>query len=283
MHAIDRALANDIDRVVRQALAEDIGRGDLTAALVPPQALASAHVVVRHRAVLCGAPWFDEVFRQLDPDITVSWRFADGALLESGAVVCELTGPARPILSGERTALNLLQLLSGTATAAHTYAAAVAGTGARILDTRKTIPGLRLAQKYAVRCGGASNHRTGLFDAVLIKENHIAAAGGIPAAVDAAAADAGSVMIEVEVESLEQLDEALRTRADRILLDNFGLADLEIAVTRRNAAGTTVELEASGGITLGNIRAVAETGVDFISVGAITKDLTATDYSMRFA
>ncbi len=283
MHEIDRALANDIDRVVKQALAEDLGSGDLTAALVPEHGVARARVVARERAVLCGSLWFDEVFRQLDSRITVRWHHTDGDALAPGATVCEVEGPARPILSGERTALNLLQLLSGTATATQTYAAAIAGTRARILDTRKTIPGLRLAQKYAVRCGGGSNHRLGLYDAILIKENHIAAAGTLAAAVEAAAAHADSVMIEVEVESLDQLAQALATRADRILLDNFGVENLASAVAMRNAVdGCLIELEASGGITLANIREIAATGVDVVSVGAITKDVIATDYSMRF-
>ena len=283
MHEIDRALANDIDRVVKQALAEDLGSGDLTAALVPEHGFARARVIARERAVLCGSPWFDEVFRQLDSRITVRWHHTDGDALAPGVTVCEIEGPARPILSGERTALNLLQLLSGTATATRNYVAEITGTSARILDTRKTVPGLRLAQKYAVRCGGGSNHRLGLYDAILIKENHIAAAGTLAAAVEAAAANADSVMIEVEVESLTQLAEALATRADRVLLDNFDVENLASAVAMRNAVdGRLIELEASGGITLANIREIAATGVDVISVGAITKDVIATDYSMRF-
>jgi nicotinate-nucleotide pyrophosphorylase (carboxylating) len=260
---LDQALIDDMTRVVAQALAEDLGSGDLTAALISENARSHARVVTREAAVLCGAPWFDEVFRQLDADIDVRWHRFDGDSIEAGTIVCELNGPSRPILSGERTALNLLQMLSGTATATRAYTSAITGTQAHILDTRKTVPGLRLAQKYAVRCGGGTNHRIGLYDAVLIKENHIAAAGG--------------------VESLDQLDDALTTAADRLLLDNFSIDDLARAVERRNASrNASIELEASGNITLANIREVAETGVDYISVGAITKNVTATDYSMRF-
>jgi nicotinate-nucleotide pyrophosphorylase (carboxylating) len=280
---LDQALIDDMTRVVAQALAEDLGSGDLTAALISENARSHARVVTREAAVLCGAPWFDEVFRQLDADIDVRWHRFDGDSIEAGTIVCELNGPSRPILSGERTALNLLQMLSGTATATRAYTSAITGTQAHILDTRKTVPGLRLAQKYAVRCGGGTNHRIGLYDAVLIKENHIAAAGGISAAVEATAARAESVMIEIEVESLDQLDDALTTAADRLLLDNFSIDDLARAVERRNASrNASIELEASGNITLANIREVAETGVDYISVGAITKNVTATDYSMRF-
>jgi len=280
---LDEVLINDIANVVAQALAEDLGDGDLTAGLIAQDSRSIARVVTREAALLCGSPWFDAVFRQLDQDIVVHWHRADGDSLAAGAVVCELSGPSRPLLSGERTALNFLQVLSGTATAASAYAAAIAGTTARILDTRKTIPGLRLAQKYAVRCGGATNHRIGLYDAVLIKENHIAAAGSIASAVAAAKADADTVVIEVEIESLAQLDEALEASADRLLLDNFSIADLAKAVQQRNSASKeAIELEASGNITLANVRDVAETGVDFISVGAITKNVTAIDYSMRF-
>jgi len=285
MHEIDRALANDINRVVAQALTEDLGGGDLTAALVPIDSKVHARVIARESVILCGSPWFDEVFRHLDNGISVKWHFEDGSTLTAGQTVCEIDGSARPILSGERSALNLLQTLSATATATRAYVDAVAGTGARILDTRKTLPGLRLAQKYAVRCGGGSNHRIGLFDAVLIKENHIASAGSIAAAVDAAASHAGSVMIEVEVETLQQLEQALATRIDRILLDNFDIETLQRAVSMRDAASSgdkRVELEASGGITLANVREVAATGVDLISIGAITKDVKAADYSMRF-
>ena len=265
---------------VRQALAEDLGNGDLTAALVPADAAVRARVIVREPAILCGFAWFNEVFHQLDPAIEIKWSAEDGDALRPGQLVCELIGKARLILSGERTALNFLQMLSGTASLAGRYVNAVHGTAATILDTRKTIPGLRLAQKYAVRCGGASNHRFGLYDAILIKENHIRAAGSIMAAMRAATAAAeGGVMIEVEVESLDELDEALAAGARRILLDNFDNAALREAV-HRNAG--RAKLEASGGVDLETVRGIGLTGVDFISVGQLTKDVTATDYSMLF-
>jgi len=267
---------------VAHALAEDVGSGDVTAALIDPGAKAHAEVVLKEPATLCGAAWFDEVFRQLDPSIAVRWHFADGATLLPGTVVCELTGPARGILTGERTALNFLQTLSGTATTTRRYADALAGTGCRVLDTRKTLPGLRTAQKYAVRCGGGTNHRLGLFDAVLIKENHIAAAGGIAAAVGEARRRAPTLPIEVEVENLAELDEALGTEADRIMLDDFSLDDLRAAVARRNARpGARKELEASGGVDLSSLLAIAATGVDFVSIGALTKHVYAIDFSMR--
>ena len=265
---------------VQQALAEDLGNGDLTAALVPEHAAARARVIVREAAILCGLDWFNEVFHQLDPAIELKWSAKDGDALQPGQLVCELTGKARPILSGERTALNFLQTLSGTASLAGRYVKAVQGTCATILDTRKTIPGLRLAQKYAVRCGGAGNHRFGLYDAILIKENHIRAAGSIMAAMRAATAAAeDGVMIEVEVESLEELDQALAAGARRVLLDNFDNAVLREAV-HRNAG--RAKLEASGGVDLETVRGIGLTGVDFISVGQLTKDVTATDYSMLF-
>jgi nicotinate-nucleotide pyrophosphorylase (carboxylating) len=237
-------------------------------------------VIVREPAILCGCPWFEAVFRQLDPAIELCWSAQDGQQLHPGQTVCELSGRARQLLSGERTALNFLQTLSGTASAAASYVAAVAGTGAMILDTRKTLPGLRLAQKYAVRCGGASNHRVGLYDAILIKENHIRSAGSIAAALAAAAASAADgVMIEVEVEGLDELGQALAAGARRILLDNFDTATLRAAV--QMTAGRA-RLEASGGVSLETVRAIAASGVDFISVGQITKDVRATDYSMLF-
>ena len=279
------ALPPDIEAAVTRALQEDLGIGDLTAGLIDRQVQASARVVVRHSSVLCGTAWFDEVFRQLDERIASRWFHCDGDLLAPDTTVCELTGTARAILSGERTALNFLQVLSGTATATREYADTIAGTGARILDTRKTLPGLRLAQKYAVRCGGGKNHRIGLYDGILIKENHITAAGTVRAAAQAAreAATSALVEVEVEVETIDELREALDTAVDRIMLDNFSLEDLSRAVTLRNAsAGRRIDLEASGGIDLQSIRAVAETGVDFISVGAITKNVTAVDFSMRF-
>ncbi len=270
----------DVAAQVRRALAEDVGAGDLTAALVPADAVARAEVIVREPAVLCGSAWFEEVFRQLDAEIRVDWSASDGAHLVAGQRVCTVQGMARPVLSGERTALNFLQTLSGTASRAAQYVAAVAGTQATVLDTRKTLPGLRLAQKYAVRCGGASNHRVGLFDAVLIKENHIRAAGSIAAALRAAqAATSGDLMIEIEVEDLAELGQALGAGATRILLDNFSLAQLREAVLL--TAGRA-ELEASGGVSLESVREIALSGVDYISVGQLTKDVRATDYSMLF-
>jgi nicotinate-nucleotide pyrophosphorylase (carboxylating) len=270
----------DVVEQVRRALAEDLGNGDLTAALVHADAAARARVIVREPAILCGLDWFNEVFHQLDRATELKWFAKDGDALQPGQLVCELIGKARPILSGERTALNFLQTLSGTASLAGRYVRAVQGTSATILDTRKTIPGLRLAQKYAVRCGGASNHRFGLYDAILIKENHIRAAGSIMAAMQAATAAAeDGVMIEVEVESLEELDQALAAGARRILLDNFDNAVLREAV-HRNAG--RAKLEASGGVDLETVRGISLTGVDFISVGQLTKDVTATDYSMLF-
>ena len=267
---------------VAAALAEDVGSGDVTAALIGADATTQAAVVCREDAVLCGRAWFDRVFAALDEAVTVEWQAEDGERLAPGAVVCTLQGPARPILTGERTALNFLQTLSGTATAAARYAAAVAHTGCRILDTRKTLPGLRLAQKYAVRCGGAVNHRIGLFDAILIKENHIIACGGITSAVSRARRDNPSLPIEVEVENLEELGEALAAGADRLLLDNFSLDTLREAVRITRDGGTGATLEASGGLEMDDMVAVAETGVDFISVGALTKHLRAVDFSMRF-
>jgi nicotinate-nucleotide pyrophosphorylase (carboxylating) len=231
--------------------------------------------------MICGIAWFEETFRQLDDSVAFEWRCTDGERLSRNAEVCTIAGPARAILTGERTALNFLQTLSATATAARTFVDAVAGTGATILDTRKTIPGLRRAQKYAVRCGGASNHRIGLFDAILIKENHIAAVGSIDAAIETAHVSADSVLIEVEVESMEQVERALASRAHRLLLDNFSLDAMRKAVALRDDRARDKELEASGGVTLENVRAIAETGVDYISVGAMTKSVTAVDLSLR--
>lgn len=270
--------AQTIAAQVRDALREDIGDGDLTAGLVPADATAEAVVICRQRAVLAGQAWFDEVFRQVDPLVRVDWEVADGGSLRDGLEVCWIRGAARSLLTGERCALNFLQTLSGTATRAAEYVRAVAGTGARILDTRKTVPGLRLAQKYAVTCGGASNHRIGLFDAILIKENHIAAAGSVTAALQAARAQA-NVEIEIEVETLGQLQEALQAGAKRVLLDNFDVAELRDAVAMNDGRA---RLEASGGVNLNSIRQIAETGVDDISVGQITKDVQAVDFSMRF-
>lgn len=272
-------LPTDIDDDVRRALAEDVGSGDLTAQLVP-DTTAHAELLCREDAVLCGTAWFDAAFRQLSPDVRSTWLAHDGEQVAADTVICRLQGPARALLTGERCALNFLQTLSGTATIAARYAAAVRGTRAKVLDTRKTIPGLRRAQKYAVACGGGHNHRMGLYDAVLIKENHIAAAGSVTEALARArAAVAAHIPVEIEVESLEQLREALTAGATRILLDNFSLDGLRAAV--REAAGRAA-LEASGGVTLDNIRALAETGVDYISVGSLTKHLRAVDLSLRF-
>lgn len=270
---------SDIAHDVQRALAEDVGSGDLTAALVP-DAEAHAELVTREDAVLCGTAWFDEVFRQLDPRIAVAWQHRDGQRVAVASVLCHLTGPTRAILTGERTALNFLQTLSGTATVTAEYVRALRGARTRLLDTRKTLPGLRRAQKYAVACGGGHNHRLGLYDAVLIKENHIAAAGSIPAALaQARRLVAADIPIEIEVESLAQLRDAIAAGATRVLLDNFDLDGLRAAV--ETAAGRAT-LEASGGVTLENIHAVAATGVDFISVGGLTKHLRAVDLSLRF-
>ena len=264
---------------VALALAEDVGSGDLTAALIPETAEAEATVISRESAVLCGAAWFDAVFQQLDPRIRIDWRAADGDRIEPDQLLCTLHGPARALLTGERTALNFLQLLSGTATLARRFADAVAGTGATILDTRKTLPGLRLAQKYAVRCGGCQNHRIGLFDAVLIKENHIMAAGAISNAIAAARRLHPHVTVEVEVENLEELQEALAARPDIVMLDNFALTAMTEAV---KLADRQVKLEASGNVNFATVRQIAETGVDYISIGGLTKDVQAVDLSMRF-
>ncbi len=269
-----------ITEQVRQALAEDVGDGDVTAALIPASAQAEAHVVCREPAVICGRPWFDAVFAQLDPTIALDWWVEEGTAVAADAVLCRLHGPARSMLTGERTALNFLQTLSGTATLTRHYVEAVRGTGVRILDTRKTLPGLRLAQKYAVRCGGGHNHRIGLYDALLLKENHILAAGSITAAVDAARRMAPGLLLEVEVEQLDELHEALMARVDRLLLDNMSPDMLREAV--HLSAGRT-ELEASGGVNLASLRTVAATGVDYISSGSLTKHVQAIDLSMRFS
>jgi nicotinate-nucleotide pyrophosphorylase (carboxylating) len=266
--------AEDIARILR----EDVGACDLTALIVPESEQAEATVVTREDMVLCGRPWFDAVFTQLDPAVRINWQQAEGANVLAGAVLCKLEGPARALLTGERTALNLLQTLSGTATVARQYAQAAAGTGLTVLDTRKTLPGLRMAQKYAVRCGGCANHRVGLFDGILIKENHIIAAGSITAAVRQAQALDAQVMIEVEVEDLAELREALDAGAERILLDNFTPPMMREAVAL--SAGRA-KLEVSGNVSLENIPDIAATGVDYVSVGALTKHVRAVDLSMR--
>lgn len=267
-----------IEEHVRAALAEDLGTGDITAALLPREQQAEAEVITREHAVLSGQAWFAAVFRLLDRDLRIDWLTQDGSRVEPGQTLCRLRGRLPVLLSGERTALNYLQTLSGTATRARRYADAVAGLPVRILDTRKTLPGLRREQKYAVLCGGCHNHRMGLFDAVLIKENHILAAGSIGAAVRAARRAAGQVPVEIEVETLDELHQALAAGVERVLLDNFPLEKLRkaVAINQRRA-----RLEASGGITLDGLRVIAETGVDDISVGALTKDLRAVDLSMR--
>ncbi|MBI4193817.1 MAG: carboxylating nicotinate-nucleotide diphosphorylase [Betaproteobacteria bacterium] len=272
--------ASEIERTVDAALAEDVGSGDLTALLIPAESEARAAVICRSGAVLCGRAWFEACFRRLDPGVAISWNAAEGERLAAGTIACSLRGRSRALLTAERTALNFLQTLSAVATATRRYVDAVRGTRAAIVDTRKTVPGLRIVQKYAVRTGGGVNHRLGLYDGILIKENHIAAAGGVGAALAAARAIAPpGVWIQIEVENLDQLREALAAGARMILLDN-----MEVATMRRAVEVTAgrAQLEASGGITLGNVRAIAETGVDRISIGSLTKDIEAIDFSMRF-
>jgi nicotinate-nucleotide pyrophosphorylase (carboxylating) len=274
-------LAQEIERNVSAALTEDVGAGDWTAMLTPEARSARATIVCRASAILCGQPWAEACFRKLDPGARIEWRAHDGDRLESGAAVCDITAHARALLTGERTALNFLQTLSAVATAARRYVDAVAGTRARIVDTRKTIPGLRLAQKYAVRTGGGANHRLGLYDGMLIKENHIAAAGGVTRALEAARKVAPpGVWMQIEVETRAQLEEALAAGATMILLDNMSTEEMRAAV---ELTAGRAELEASGGITMENVRAIAETGVDRISIGSLTKDIEAVDLSMRFA
>jgi nicotinate-nucleotide pyrophosphorylase (carboxylating) len=268
---------------VAAALAEDVGAGDLTASLIDTSAIVGATIIARESLVLCGEEWVNEVFRQLDENIIIDWYIGDGGRAEANDVICKLVGPARALLTGERTALNFLQTLSSTATTTAAYVSAVAGTRARVLDTRKTIPGLRLAQKYAVSCGGGVNHRVGLYDAILIKENHIRSAGSITAALQRAAELGADVLIEVEVESHDELLEALDAGATRILLDNFSLDALREAVATNEGYGMVgAELEASGNVTLDSIRQIAATGVDYISTGALTKNVQAADLSMLF-
>ncbi|HEY6644449.1 carboxylating nicotinate-nucleotide diphosphorylase [Povalibacter sp.] len=276
-------LPADLGEQVARALAEDSGTGDLTASLIPAEKNARATVISRETAVLCGCDWFNAVFRQLDPAIHIQWFANDGDRVNANQTLCELTGSARNLLTGERTALNFLQTLSATATSTRTHVEAIAGTSTRVLDTRKTVPGLRLAQKYAVVCGGGVNHRIGLFDAILVKENHIAAAGSIAAAVAHARRVAGDRVVEVEVESLDELRQALATDIDRILIDNFTLAMMREAVAINRQHGGRVKLEASGNVSLQTIRGIADTGVDFISIGGLTKHVQAVDLSMRFS
>lgn len=265
---------------VARALAEDVGSGDITASLIPAERQASATIISRDVATLSGIAWAAEVFRQVDPAVSVEWRAADGDQLEPNQPFCLLRGPARALLTAERSALNFLQMLSATATRSRYFADLVRGTGVRLLDTRKTIPGLRLAQKYAVTCGGCDNHRIGLYDAFLIKENHIAACGGIAEAVNQAHDIAPGKPVEVEVENLEELRQALEAGADIVMLDELSHEDMRTAVSL--TAGRA-KLEASGGITESTLRSVAETGVDFISIGSLTKDIKAVDLSMRLS
>jgi len=269
-----------IEEVVNFSLREDMGDGDITAQLIPEEDITIAIVISREPCVLCGMDWFEEVFRQIDSEVLVEWLAEDGDSIEANQSVCSLSGSARSILSGERTALNFLQTLSATATRAASYAEAVSGTHATVLDTRKTIPGLRIAQKYAVSCGGCQNHRMGLYDAILIKENHIAACNGIKKAIDEARFRNPAMPIEIEVESINELQQALDAGVDRVLLDNFDIQKLTEAV---KMCGGKVPLEASGGVTLDNIQEIAATGVDFISTGALTKDIAAIDLSMRIS
>jgi nicotinate-nucleotide pyrophosphorylase (carboxylating) len=274
----DTALAAAFESNIQAALAEDVGSGDVTGKLVPDSELVKARVIVREAAVLCGAPWFEGVMKQLDPRIRIDWHYTEGAMMALDSEVCSIEAPARALLTAERTALNFLQLLSGVATATRQYVDVVKGTRASILDTRKTLPGLRQAQKYAVRVGGGKNQRMALYDGILIKENHIAAAGGITPAMRAAKALDAGVSIQIEVENLGELEEALAAGATSILLDNFTLEMMRDAV--KVTLGRAV-LEASGGVNMSTVRAIAETGVDRISIGSLTKDVRATDYSLR--
>ena len=275
---ISEQLQLEITRSVTQALLEDIGTGDITAQLIPENAQAEGLVITRDTAIVCGKPWVDEVFHQFDPTVKLEWHVTDGDLVEPDQPLFSLSGSTRSLLSGERCALNLLQTLSGTATTSHYYASLVSGTNVRLLDTRKTIPGLRLAQKHAVLAGGCHNHRIGLFDAYLIKENHIAGCGSITAAVNTAKQNEPDKSVEIEVECLDGLTEALAAGADIIMLDNFSLADMREAVEINNGQS---KLEASGNITEADLLDVAKTGVDYISIGALTKHVKAVDLSMR--
>ncbi|HWX33274.1 MAG TPA: carboxylating nicotinate-nucleotide diphosphorylase [Steroidobacteraceae bacterium] len=275
-------LPADLPQQVARALAEDVGTGDVTAALIPADRPGRAVVITREPAIICGIPYAQASFEAIEPRVRLEWRVAEGDSVTADQLLVTLEGPARALLTAERTALNFLQLLSGTATAAHAYAALLEGTNCRLLDTRKTIPGLRSAQKYAVRVGGGHNHRMGLFDGILIKENHIMAAGSIAAAVAAARSAGGGLPVEVEVENLSELRQAIDAGADIAMLDEFSLPAMRDAVAQNAQAARPLKLEASGGITAAGIREIAETGVDFISVGSITKHVRAVDLSMRF-
>lgn len=275
-HALEEAVTQDVTR----ALAEDVGTGDLTARLIPADRTANARLLTRQDGVLCGTEWFNRTFEELDPDVEIFWHHKDGEEIVAGSSLCELEGSARAMLTAERTGINFVQLLSGIATRTRRFVKAIEGTKARIIDTRKTLPGLRIAQKYAVATGGGTNNRIGLYDGILLKENHLHAAGGVTQAIRVASHDAQpGMMLQVEVETLDQLREAIAAGAKLILLDNFDLARMREAV--KVAAGRA-ELEASGGVSLDNVRAIAETGVDRISIGSLTKDVDALDLSMRF-
>jgi nicotinate-nucleotide pyrophosphorylase (carboxylating) len=276
-----RELPKDLGSQVQNAIREDVGNGDVTAGFVPANQLAHGRVITREAAVMCGRAWVEETFRQLDEGVRLRWHAEDGERINPAQNLFDIEGSARSILTGERTALNFLQLLSATATEARRYVDAVAGTGCTILDTRKTLPGLRTAQKYAVVCGGASNHRMGLYDMVLVKENHITAAGSLTKAVLAARQHVPGLKVEVEVETMRELEEAILAKPDIIMLDNFTLTDMRKAVTLTRERGRVAKLEASGNVTLENVRETASTGVDFISVGGITKHVRAIDLSMR--
>lgn len=286
--SFDLELKKVLEKNIKDALKEDVGKGDLTATLLPDNDVVSAQVIVREDAVLCGAPWFEGVMRKIDPSIQIQWYFAEGDLMPAYSNVCSISAPVRALLTAERSALNFLQLLSGVATSTREYVRLISGTRARIYDTRKTLPGLRLAQKYAVRVGGGENQRMGLYDAILIKENHIAAAGGIKEALLAVRAKNKTTPVQIEVEDLQQLDEALTAGAKSILLDNFSVEMLKKAVQRTVQRQTPAEkeghqavLEASGGVNTANVRLIAETGVDRISIGELTKSIRAIDYSLR--
>lgn len=285
MSTLDEALPADLRTTVEAALAEDTGDGDINAALVDVDTPATAHVVARENAILAGAPWFEAVFARLDPAVTINWAFRDGQRLRAGAPVCELRGPARALLTGERTALNFLQLLSGVASSTYDFVERVKGTRTQIVDTRKTLPSLRSAQKYAVRCGGGINHRFGLFDAFLIKENHIMASDSIESVVARAREQSPDTFLQVEVETLDELEQALEAGVDAVLFDNFATHVLARAVNKTDAHRRRfrrqIVIEASGDLTLKNVREIADTGVDRISIGGLTKHVRATDFSMR--
>jgi nicotinate-nucleotide pyrophosphorylase (carboxylating) len=276
-----RELPKDLGSQVHAAIREDVGTGDVTAGFVPENQLAHGRVITREAAVMCGRPWVEEVFRQIDEGVRLRWHANDGERINPAQNLFDIEGSARSILTGERTALNFLQMLSAVATEAKRYAEAVAGTGCTILDTRKTLPGLRTAQTYAVVCGGATNHRMGLFDMVIVNENHIAAAGSLTSAIQAARRHVPGLKVEVEVENMKELAEAIAAKPDIILLDNFNEAEMRKAVAYNNEHGRYAKLEASGNVSLDNVRSIAETGVDFISVGGLTKHVRAVDLSMR--